>query len=66
VLEFIGLGNAAPAVIAELSAGVHKDSVHKYEKQPKHKLDEVLEITKPLLLSLGYLEGEDPNDHYRR
>jgi Sulfotransferase family len=57
VLQFIGADNI-PAVIEKMRADVYQNSVGKYLNQPKDKVLEVVEITKPLLLSLGYLEPD--------
>lgn len=61
-LDFMGLGNKASKVITTLLPTVYRSAVHKYRTQPRNKLQEVLEITEPLLVSLGYLQPEG-NDH---
>jgi hypothetical protein len=57
VLQFIG-ADSIPATIQRVSPSVYRDSVQKYVRQPKEKVREVVEITKPLLLSLGYLKPD--------
>ncbi|MDB6151289.1 MAG: hypothetical protein JWQ44_2737 [Chthoniobacter sp.] len=57
VLTFIRAENAAE-VIAKVRPSIYATSVRKYLKQPKEKVREVVEIAKPLLLSLGYLKPD--------
>jgi hypothetical protein len=58
VQEFLGLGDCVDAV-ERLIPDVHGRSIHKFMSQPRRKQRSVMEIAKPLLLSLGYLT-EDP------
>jgi hypothetical protein len=57
LLEFIGASNI-PATIEKIRPSIYTKSVHKYLAQPKEKVHEVVEIAKPLLLSLGYLKPD--------
>jgi hypothetical protein len=57
VLRFIGREDVASQVIDEIAPTVHRKSLHKYENQPRHKLEEVLALAAPLLHSLGYVDG---------
>ncbi|HJT81603.1 MAG TPA: sulfotransferase [Chthoniobacterales bacterium] len=57
ILEFIGASNI-PATIEKMRRSVYTKSVHKYLRQPKEKVNDVVEIVKPLLLSLGYLKPD--------
>lgn len=57
VFRFIGLDDGS-AVIRRLSNEVHTRSVGKYRQQSSFKRRKILEITKPLLLSLGYLQED--------
>jgi hypothetical protein len=62
VLAFIGAGDPEGALQAT-APKVYTTSVAKYQKHPAGVRREVMEIVKPLLLSLGYLEddSEDPS-----
>jgi hypothetical protein len=57
ILRFIDADDVAGA-IERLSPTVYRNSVRKHLRQPKEKLREVIDIAKPLLLSLGYLEPD--------
>lgn len=57
VLAFIGVNDAAEA-IARIRPSVYRNAVRKHLEQPNEKVREVVEITKPLLLSLGYLKPD--------
>lgn len=61
VLEFIGAG-ARPDVIERLRPEVRADSVGKHRDQPRRKVAQVLEVAKPLLLALGYLDADPGAD----
>ncbi len=61
VLTFLGQENQ-DAVIEKLRPFVHQGSLHKHLKQPREKVREVVEIAKPLLLALGYLERDSLYD----
>ena len=57
VLAFAGLDNTEET-IRRVRPDVYRDSVGKYRRQPKEKVREVVEVAKPLLLSLGYLQPD--------
>jgi hypothetical protein len=57
VLHFVG-PDCNRGVIGEILPAVSLKSVGKYRTESRFKLRKVLEITKPLLISLGYLEQE--------
>ena len=57
ILKFIGASNI-PVTIEKMRRSVYTKSVHKHLNQPKEKVREVVEIAKPLLLSLGYLKPD--------
>jgi sulfotransferase family protein len=57
VLQFIGTTNVSE-VIGKIRPLVYQNSVHKYLNQPSEKIQDVVEITKPLLISLGYLKPD--------
>jgi hypothetical protein len=59
ILDFLGLP-ADPGVIHSLAGEVRLASIGKYKRQPAWKIKEVLEVAKPLLLSLGYLQEDPP------
>lgn len=58
VLRFVGVSDPGPA-IRRLAPSVGTKSIGKFRNAPVPDMDEVLAITKPTLLSLGYL-SEDP------
>ena len=58
VLRFINAQDIAGTVEKVLPT-VYQNSVHKYRSQPKQKVDEVSELAKPLLISLGYLQPDN-------
>ena len=64
VLEFIGAANILDA-IEKIRPLVYRNAIHKYSVQPKEKVREVVEIGKPLLLSLGYLKSDSLIDVVR-
>jgi hypothetical protein len=47
------------AAIEKVGPSVYQNLVNKYLAQPKQKVQEVGEIVKPLLLSLGYLKPDN-------
>jgi hypothetical protein len=57
VLDYAGVEFVAP-VMAELGATVHTQSLGKYRREPWWRLRRVIEIARPLLLSLHYLGAE--------
>jgi hypothetical protein len=57
VLEFIGAEDSS-ATINRLLPSVYRSSVGKYRRQPQQKVDEVVELVKPMLISLGYLRPD--------
>ena len=57
VLRFVGVENAS-GIIETLLPTVYKNSIGKYRAQPKQKVGEVVELMKPLLISLGYLKPD--------
>jgi hypothetical protein len=57
VLAFAGVEETAGAIEA-VRPGVHQESLHKYLRQPKDKVREVVEIAKPMLLAMGYMEPD--------
>ena len=58
VLKFIGVEEFSDA-IEKTFASVYRNSVGKYRSQPKQKVSEVVELVKPLLISLGYLRPDN-------
>lgn len=54
IFAFIDAPHAEES-IARLLPKVHQNSVRKHLAQPREKVREVIEIAKPMLLSLGYL-----------
>jgi hypothetical protein len=57
ILQAIGIENAEET-LRSIQPAVYGSSLGKYERYPKRRLDRVLSIEKPLLLSLGYLEKD--------
>ncbi|MNC92515.1 hypothetical protein D3C83_89620 [compost metagenome] len=57
VLEFLGAPDPEAALRA-VGSGVRSESVGKYRQQSARKQRQALAITKPLLLSLGYLDAD--------
>ena len=57
VLRFINSQDIS-GTIEKLLPTVYQNSVHKYRNQPKQKVEEVSELMKPLLISLGYLKPD--------
>jgi hypothetical protein len=57
ILRFIDATDV-PKVIEKMRPLVYQNSVHKYLNQPREKIDDVVEIAKPLLISLGYLKPD--------
>ena len=57
ILSFIGAEDSSD-VIARVTPFVYASAVRKHQKQPAEKIREVVEIVKPMLLSLGYLKPD--------
>ena len=55
VLEFVG-APSVDAAIAALSPRISSAAVGRHRREPRRKVRAVVEIEKPLLLSLGYLD----------
>lgn len=63
LLKAIGVEDAGDAIESALPA-IRESSIGKYKRHSTSRLDDVLNIEKPLLLSLGYLE-KDPESEPR-
>ena len=60
VLSFLDVDEVtATEAIVRVQPQAHRAAVHKHLRQPQTKVREVVEIEKPLLLSLGYLEPDN-------
>jgi hypothetical protein len=57
ILTFIGAADI-PGTIEKMRPAIYTNSVRKHLGQPKEKIREVVEIVKPLLVSLGYLKPD--------
>lgn len=58
ILRFIG-AEAMSGTIEKMFPSVYKNSVGKHRRQPTQKVDEVVDLLKPLLISLGYLKPDN-------
>jgi hypothetical protein len=57
VLEFVGAEDVA-ATIDRMRPFIYRDSIQKHRAQPARKVEEAVEIMKPMLISLGYLKPD--------
>ena len=60
ILQFMGIAQgAASEAITQLLPTVYKSALHKHLSQKRHKLEEVLEVAQPLLVTLGYIDPRE-------
>jgi hypothetical protein len=57
ILRFIDAEDISQP-IEKVLPSIYQNSVGKYRSHPKQKVDEVIELLKPLLISLGYIKPD--------